>query len=400
MKHVISEACMEMARRLAEESSQGSWDSFYLYDLPGIQANAGMAFKESNGSTVSIFYACKANPNPEVLTTIKNAGLGVEISTPGELRWVTEVGFDPKKIIVTGPAKVESFIRQCIEAGVCNFVAESPHIYAMIIGAANFLSPKKPISVFARLQLPTEAGVLKEGPLEGASHLGAPIEEWRQVKCWETKHVHFAGLQVFYWNNIADIELLCRYWERSAQAASDFCAEFGLAPGILDVGGGIGIEMDGTSPSWAECVSNLSKIGEHHGFSEIYFEPGRLLVGGYGLYATPILDRKKSANGTEILVVGGGITHFARYALHGRTGASVPFYRNQSRRGQNIECVVYGAASVKSDSLGVMEISESVKIGDWVMYTQVGGYGQTQAMPHFMSGKAAYTECFKRGVRL
>jgi ornithine decarboxylase len=72
-----------------------------------------------------VFYAVKANPDPQVIELFSNAGLGFEISSTAELNLLLGLGVDAKRIITSNPIKTPGFIEKMYQHGVRQFVFDS-----------------------------------------------------------------------------------------------------------------------------------------------------------------------------------------------------------------------------------------------------------------------------------
>ncbi|MQG75852.1 MAG: type III PLP-dependent enzyme, partial [SAR202 cluster bacterium] len=72
-----------------------------------------------------VFYAVKANPEPQVISMFAKAGLGFEISSTAELDLLLGLGVDAKKIITSNPIKAPAFIAKMYQHGVRQFVFDS-----------------------------------------------------------------------------------------------------------------------------------------------------------------------------------------------------------------------------------------------------------------------------------
>src|SRR4030095_6846546 len=54
-----------------------------------------------------ICYAVKANPNPAVLATLAQTGLGADVVSGGEILRATAAGIAPDKVVFSGVGKTE-----------------------------------------------------------------------------------------------------------------------------------------------------------------------------------------------------------------------------------------------------------------------------------------------------
>ena len=83
------------------------------------------ALKSGYPGTVAVHYPFKCNSVPAVIQSIRRAGCDAEVMTPFELELALHLGFRADQIIVNGPAKTESFLRQCLNHRVRLIVIDS-----------------------------------------------------------------------------------------------------------------------------------------------------------------------------------------------------------------------------------------------------------------------------------
>src|SRR5581483_3574987 len=72
-----------------------------------------------------VYYAVKANPHPELLRTLREAGSGFEVSSRPELEAVLALGASGAEIISSNPVKRPDFIRYAYEQGIDRFAYDS-----------------------------------------------------------------------------------------------------------------------------------------------------------------------------------------------------------------------------------------------------------------------------------
>lgn len=118
--------CLILSNKTLTDKDCELKDSFYYYDtkvlgetLSTINAEAG---KHDN---YFVHYAVKANTNPAVLRIIRDAGLGVDCVSGGEVQAALNAGFDPKKIVFAGVGKTDWEINLGLEADIFCFNVES-----------------------------------------------------------------------------------------------------------------------------------------------------------------------------------------------------------------------------------------------------------------------------------
>ncbi|MEE2656159.1 MAG: type III PLP-dependent enzyme [Chloroflexota bacterium] len=96
---------------------------FLLMDRTAIQSRAMDFITQAKSS--GVFYAVKANPDPQIVRLIANAGMGFEISASNELDLLLSMGVDVRKIITSNPIKAPEFVEKMYQLGVRRFVFDS-----------------------------------------------------------------------------------------------------------------------------------------------------------------------------------------------------------------------------------------------------------------------------------
>ena len=81
---------------------------FYYYDLDVLRNTLSTINREAGKyENFVVHYAIKANANPKVLKVIREAGLGADCVSGGEVRASVEAGFPNKKIVFAGVGKTD-----------------------------------------------------------------------------------------------------------------------------------------------------------------------------------------------------------------------------------------------------------------------------------------------------
>ena len=63
-------------------------------------------------------FAAKANTMSPVLSLVREAGMGCEVASPGELEQARRCGFEPDQIVFDEPAKTRRVLENVLQAGV------------------------------------------------------------------------------------------------------------------------------------------------------------------------------------------------------------------------------------------------------------------------------------------
>ena len=86
-------------------------------DVEGVRA-AAQALQTAFPSHFEHMFAAKANTMSRALRLVREAGMGCEVASPGELEQALRAGFEPREIVFDEPAKTWGVLRKVLELGV------------------------------------------------------------------------------------------------------------------------------------------------------------------------------------------------------------------------------------------------------------------------------------------
>ncbi|NDJ85724.1 MAG: type III PLP-dependent enzyme [Chloroflexi bacterium] len=238
-----------------------------------------------------IYYAMKANANPEVVRVIVGAGSGLEIASAPELDLALRLGLSGERIICSNPIKSPAFIKRMHEAGVYAMVVDSTYETEKVAHHA-------PGSrVYVRLAVDNTGSVL---PLAGkfgvdrdqALHLIDLARELGLRPIGLTFHVGSQCLAPQNWVNA--IKASSEIWRKTHGRGHDLY--------FLDIGGGfpVGHHHTASIPTIETIGALVNQAIEEHmpeAPAMLVLEPGRGLVGEAGLLVTEVIG--KASRGTD-----------------------------------------------------------------------------------------------------
>lgn len=134
----------------------------YIYDLAVLREHAARV-RSALPERVELYYAAKANPEPEILAALGPYVDGYEVSSGGELAHVAEA-VPGRPLAFGGPGKTPDEIRGALEHGVERFHVESEHDLRVLGELARQLAPDTPVGVLLRFNL-----AVADGSLAGSS---------------------------------------------------------------------------------------------------------------------------------------------------------------------------------------------------------------------------------------
>ncbi|MEV0638216.1 type III PLP-dependent enzyme [Streptomyces sp. NPDC050619] len=290
----------------------------YVYDLAALREHAA-AVRDALPERVELYYAAKANPEPEILTALGPYVDGYEVSSGGELAHVG--GAVPgRPLAFGGPGKTPDEVTAALERGVDRFHVESEYELRMLAELARRYAPARRVAVLPRVNLPVPNGALAGSslamggrPAPFGMDPGRAFEVVRSLADGSHPHLELRGVHAHLASGLAAEEQLA-----VAETVVDWATSLGVRLAEVNVGGGM--TVDYARPErrfdWAAYGSGLARLTEAHPELTLRIEPGRALTAYCGWYATEVLDVKHS-HGEEFAVVRGGTHHLRTPATKG-----------------------------------------------------------------------------------
>lgn len=346
--------------------------SSFVYDLDVLRMHLNRMRERHDG--LRLWYACKANPLSILLKEIAGASFAFDVASMGELNQVLSIGISPENILVTGPAKSETFLEHALIAGVRIFVIESKLQYKTLerLAGKHSCVPQ----VLLRLQLDWQDS--ESSFIGGNTVTPFGMDLPGAIALLPDVELPLLGFHVFQWGNVLDLKKLETIWLQIASV----CKGIGHPFRVIDFGGGLGIPytLDEKPLLWEDVNATLERIKQQFSLQEVWLELGRYVTGSCGYYATRVVDRK-TVRGQEVLVCAGGINHIARPVL---TGQSFPCTLARDSQAELASFKVHGPLCTAVDFLGTYLLPKDVEPDDVLVFSQAGAYGFTESMPYFL----------------
>lgn len=314
----------------------------YLYDLAALRAHAG-SVRAALPAGVELYYAAKANPEPEILAALTPFVDGYEVSSGGELAHVAKALPDAA-LAFGGPGKTPDELRAALELGVRRFHVESEHELRMLAdlssrtarpsGAAERAAESAAeraaeqagdrVGVLLRVNLAVPPGMLAAGSLTmggrpapfglDPSRADAAV---RLLTGGDCPRLELLGVHAHLASGLAAPQLLAVAASVVTWSAELF-ARHRIALREVNVGGGMDVDYGDPAArfDWPAYGAGLGRLAADHPGLLLRIEPGRALTAYCGFYATEVLDVKRS-HGAEFAVVRGGTHHLRTPAAKG-----------------------------------------------------------------------------------
>ncbi|GAA3424919.1 type III PLP-dependent enzyme [Streptosporangium nondiastaticum] len=277
----------------------------YVYDLAALDGHAAAVRAALPG--IELYYAVKANPDPELLRVLARHVDGFEVSSAGELAHVRGLLPDVPTAL-GGPGKTEAELT----ADVTRLHVESPGELRRLLASG------RRADVLLRVNLDVPVGEASLAMGGGATPFGMdPADVARCAAALEGQdRVRLRGVHAHLASGLAAAELL-----RLAGAVLEYARALGVTE--VNLGGGMAVSYADPDDrfdwrSYGEGLARLRRPGE-----VLRIEPGRSLTAYCGRYVTRVLDVKR-VHGELFAVVAGGTHHLRTPAAKGHSQPMAP----------------------------------------------------------------------------
>jgi diaminopimelate decarboxylase len=287
----------------------------YVYDLDEVR-RAHRLLRDALPRPSRLYYSLKANPHPAIVRTLRDAGCGAEVSSPGELTSALAAGAPAAAVLYTGPGKRDRDVADAIDAGVRWFSVDSPLGLDQVdrVAAERGAAARCLLRVNDHAPAPgqrmTMTGI--------ASQFGADAEwiEAEPERFASRPAARLAGFHLYMGSNLAGEEALLAQFETAVATARRLADRCDADVEVLDLGGGFPAPYARAGdiepmPGLAVAVARLLDVafpGWRHALPAVAFESGRYLAATAGSLLTRVLDVKQS-HGRPVLVLESGINH-------------------------------------------------------------------------------------------
>lgn len=380
----------------------------YAYDAEEYERRVETLFAAlPSGSR--LYYSLKANPLPSLAAIARKKGCGAEISSAGELQASIEAGFAPFEMLYSGPGKTLVEIREALDAGVTHFSCESWVDLERLETAAG--ERRLEINVLLRVN-PSGAQKSQLAMSGVASQFGFEEDDLATGarRLLSLRHVDVMGFHVYYGTQAGGPEAIAATAEVAFQTANRLARELRLTPRVLDLGGGFPWpyavkseqpHLTGLRDALNERYFQNASAG---GQPELWFESGRYLSASCGTLLSTVLDVKES-KGRKFVVLDAGINHLGGMPGLGRIPRPVVSLERVGETADGTEdgsldvVDVSGPLCSPLDIVGRNISAPRLGVGDVVSVPNVGAYGLTASLLHFLSRPPA-TEVLYKGTQV
>ena len=308
------------------------------------------------------FYSFKANFLPEICNIVQSEGLGAELIGLPELKLALKLHFPPDKIIVGGPYLPQELIEKCVQEKIKEIV-----VY-------NINDLIKINSVAKRSNIIQEI-CLRINAQKYGSKLGILLNRLNVIQLKkiinECKNLKVTTLLSHYSTQMNNFELFVKNVNILLDSTK-VLFDAGIKIDNINLGGGFPEAVIMPENQLRELATKINSLINNFEikFKNIYFEPGRYLVGDAGLLIAKII--KVTEDRWIFLNIGNHICpKFAK--------SSIRFYNaTKIEQPHKFKTSIAGIIPTDQDVLAKdYFFTNDLKEEDLVVLTNVGAYNLT-----------------------
>lgn len=294
----------------------------YFYDIAAIRERVRELEASFGAARHLVAYAVKANSAGTILKTLFSEGAGADAVSGGELLLARGAGAPADKIVLSGVAKRDDEIDLAMEQGILAIQAESvtelarvrerARISARVARVALRINPS--VQIDSHAHIATGHDRAKFGIAR--ADLDAALELIKK-----SSELTLVGIST----HVGSMLKKTNPYLESARVVCEVAVkarEQGHGLEYVDFGGGFGIDYgEGPAETPAAFAQAALRLLAESGLSDLMLvvEPGRSMVGPYGVLVSRVVHDKQTGSGSEQrrwVMIDAGMNDLLRPALY------------------------------------------------------------------------------------
>ncbi len=351
---------------------------FYYYDLDVLRETLKEINSQAGKNNFHVNYAMKANVNPSVLREIKNAGLGADCVSGGEVEAAINAGVPSSKIVFAGVGKADWEINLGLDNDIFCFNVESiPELeiineLAALKGKTANVALRINPNVSAHTHHYITTGLSENKFGINMSDLDNVVDLFPTLK-----NVKLIGMHFHIGSQITDMTSFQGLCVRVNELQQYFLSK-NVKLDHINVGGGLGINYEHPNHFPVPDFEAYFKIFSEHLVLQpgqtLHFELGRAVVAQCGSLISKVLYVKQGSS-KKFAILDAGFTELIRPALY-------QAYHHIENLSSDLPVEPYdvvGPICESSDTFAKgFELNET-KRGDIIALRSAGAYGEIMA---------------------
>ena len=349
----------------------------YAYSTLEIERHYRAFQKAFEGVCDCLCYALKANGTLGIVSTLAALGAGADVVSEGELHRALASGISPDRIIFSGIGKTEQALKAAVQSGISQINVESFPELELLGKTAQSLG--RNVSIGIRLNLDIDAQThphISTGRRQdkfgiAVDHLLPFLEATKQMPFITPR-----GLAIHIGSQITTAGPYQKAFSRLSEIAA-FLEDQGYRIDRLDLGGGLGIELD-TPPLSIQDYARIIKTSVDYTKYQLILEPGRALIGPAGVLITQILYVKTQYD-TSFAILDAAMNDFIRPCLYQAYHPIVPVTLAGRPQTPVSDVEIVGCVCESGDIFASSRPMPPLKSGDLLAILGCGAYGAAMA---------------------
>ncbi len=352
---------------------------FYYYDTQVLRNTLDTIRREAGKyENYVVHYAVKANANPQILSIVRESGLGADCVSGGEIKAAVRAGFPAGKIVFAGVGKSDWEIELGLDLDIFCFNVESIPELEVI----NELASRKGKVARVAFRINPNVGAHTHANITtglAENKFGISMEDMIHVieLAQDMKYVQFVGLHFHIGSQIMDMGDFMALCNRVNQL-QDLLDKHCIRIEHINVGGGLGVDYAHPDrqaiPDFRHYFETYANGLKLRAYQTLHFELGRAVVAQCGSLISKVLYVKHGTN-KQFAILDAGMTDLIRPALY---QASHKIENLTSEEPFETYDVV-GPICESSDVFGKAIDLNRVRRGDLIALRSAGAYGEIMA---------------------
>ena len=361
------------------EKFQNIRTPFYYYDTELLRTTLRTINEEAGRhENFVVHYAVKANANPTLLRIIREAGLGVDCVSGGEIEAALNAGFKASGIVYAGVGKSDWEINLGLDNDIFCFNVESVAELEVIneLAAAKGKVAKVAFRINPNVGAHTHANIttgLAENKFGIARRDMVPVIR----KAEAMDNVEFVGLHFHIGSQILDMSDFVALCNRINDLQEELELEH-IKVANINVGGGLGIDYENPNrvpvPDFKALFDTYGTHLRLRPGQKLHFELGRSVVGQCGSLITRTLYIKQGEV-KKFAIVDAGMTDLIRPALYQAYHKIENITSDEAPETYD----VVGPICESSDVFAKQIELNKTRRGDLIAMRSAGAYGEIMA---------------------
>ena len=361
------------------EKMQAIQTPFYYYDAEVLRQTLRTINDEAGKHEgFVVHYAIKANANPKVLRLIREAGMGADCVSGGEIEACVKAGFPNNKMVYAGVGKADWEINLGLDNDIFCFNVESIPELEVI----NELAAAKGKVARVAFRLNPNVGAHTHANITtglAENKFGIAMRDMLDVIAEAEKlpNVKFVGLHFHIGSQILDMgdfEALCN----RVNELQNILDSHRIRAEHINVGGGLGVDYEHPNrlpiPDFKAYFDTYAKKLKLRPGQTLHFELGRAMVAQCGSLITRTLYIKKGAL-KKFAIVDAGFPDLIRPALY----QAYHKIENITSEEPTDTYDVVGPICESTDVFAKQIDLNGTKRGDLLAIRSAGAYGEIMA---------------------